>query len=555
MTSTTNGTTTEYDVAILGTGLIGSMLATILARNGVQVLMIDAKAHPRFAIGESTIPAASRMFEIMADRYDVPELKNLAGHDVLTKNITTSCGVKKHFGFVYHERGAMPDPKQSHMLKIPGELLGFDCHLFRQDTDSFMFHTALQYGATAKQNCWIKDVDFDDDGVTLHSSDGEAFRAKCLVDGCGYASPLTRQLGLREEDSKFRTHSRTLFTHMIGVEPFETSAPAGFRSSPVPWSQGTLHHVFDGGWLWVIPFDNVGSSNNPLCSVGLQVDERRFPKPEGMSAEEDFYNLLSDLPGIKPQFRKAKSVRPWVHSDRLQYSCTSTVQDRYLMLSHTAGFVDPLYSRGLANSSDLINSMAWRLIRAKKDGDYSAERFEYIDRLNKAAANEADLLVWSSYISFRDFDLWNAWVRLWALGQGYGELDIILAHLRYQGSKNENELRAFEEPPGAHFAPFSAFKNLFAEALDVAGKVENGELDSKAAATKMMNLITNVSFGPPLTCVNDPAEKYWDPGLRSIASPKNPLWLMRVRDKELKTFHKDAIKLVVRHLSKGIRHQ
>ena len=32
------------------------MLGAILARNGAKVVMLDSKAHPKFAIGESTIP-------------------------------------------------------------------------------------------------------------------------------------------------------------------------------------------------------------------------------------------------------------------------------------------------------------------------------------------------------------------------------------------------------------------------------------------------------------------------------------------------------------------
>ena len=49
----------DFDVAILGNGLSGSMLATILGKKGVSVVLIDAEQHPRFAVGESTIPHTS----------------------------------------------------------------------------------------------------------------------------------------------------------------------------------------------------------------------------------------------------------------------------------------------------------------------------------------------------------------------------------------------------------------------------------------------------------------------------------------------------------------
>ena len=46
----------QYDVIILGSGIGGSTLAAILARDGFRVLMIEKARHPRFALGESTLP-------------------------------------------------------------------------------------------------------------------------------------------------------------------------------------------------------------------------------------------------------------------------------------------------------------------------------------------------------------------------------------------------------------------------------------------------------------------------------------------------------------------
>jgi FADH2 O2-dependent halogenase len=44
------------------------------------------------------------------------------------------------------------------------------------------------------------------------------------------------------------------------------------------WHDGTLHHIFDGGWFWIIPFDNHKKSQNSLCSIGLMLDCRKYPK-------------------------------------------------------------------------------------------------------------------------------------------------------------------------------------------------------------------------------------------------------------------------------------
>ena len=70
-------TTTRSDVLILGSGFGGSLLALILARSGKSVAMVDRSEHPRFAIGESSTPLADRTLAQMADRYGLPELRDL----------------------------------------------------------------------------------------------------------------------------------------------------------------------------------------------------------------------------------------------------------------------------------------------------------------------------------------------------------------------------------------------------------------------------------------------------------------------------------------------
>ena len=54
-------------------------------------------------------------------------------------------------------------------------------------------------------------------GVKLQTSAGEEIRARYLVDGTGYRSILADRFGLRENPTRLKHHSRTLFTHMVDV--------------------------------------------------------------------------------------------------------------------------------------------------------------------------------------------------------------------------------------------------------------------------------------------------------------------------------------------------
>ncbi|MFC4891410.1 NAD(P)/FAD-dependent oxidoreductase [Streptomyces beijiangensis] len=91
------------------------------------------------------------------------------------------------------------------------------------------------------------------------------------------------------------------------------------------------------------------------------------------------------------------------------------VGDRFCLTSHASGFIDPLYSRGLTNSFEVINVLAYRLIEASQDGDWSLERFQYVEDLQQGLFDVHDDLVYTSFVAFRDYDLWNAVFRTWAL--------------------------------------------------------------------------------------------------------------------------------------------
>src|SRR6476660_1858618 len=243
----------ETDVVILGAGLAGTTLAACLARQGARVLILDAASHPRFAIGESTIPYTSMLMRLVAERYDVPEIKYLGTFEKVQSEIGSSSGIKRNFGFLYHREGERQNPTECHEFPIP-KITHTETHFFRQDIDSWMLSVAVSYGARVIQHAKVDDVDIDDHGVTVKATDGRDFRARFVVDASGFRSPLARKFAVRQEPTRLRHHSRSLFTHMLDVTPYEeTVLPRGVHGNPTKWSQGTLHHLFEGGWIWVIP--------------------------------------------------------------------------------------------------------------------------------------------------------------------------------------------------------------------------------------------------------------------------------------------------------------
>ncbi len=490
-------TAVKYDVAILGSGMIGSTLAAILAKNGVRTLLVEQGVHPRFAIGESTVPETTFLFRVLAARYGVPELKNFGTYSLLRRHVGTTSGVKRNFSFVWHREGQRNVPTQSCQMPTLGPPMGPDMHLFRQDVDAYLLSVAASSGADVRQQTDVTEI-VTDGGVRLKTRGGQTFEADYVVDAGGINAPLAKTFGLREQPSTLHTQSRSMFTHMIGVTPFDAcTAPQSEHGLPSPLSQGTLHHIFEGGWLWVIPFDNHPASTNRLCSVGLTLDPRKHP-PSDAPPEREFREFVARFPSIAVQFERAVAIRAWTRADRIQFSSTRAVGERFCLVPHAFGFVDPLFSTGITMSLHAVNMLAWRLIRAKSDGDYGIERFLPVEERMKQNLAYVDQLVSGSYIAFSSFDLWNAWYRIWALGTVYGGTGVMEPLGRFMQTGDLACFDACEKTPyeGTQASSFPEYRALFDGARAVLEQVSAGTLGHEPAAKRIFELIQRSELWP-----------------------------------------------------------
>jgi FADH2 O2-dependent halogenase len=500
----------RFDVVILGTGIAGSTLGAVLARNGTRVLLIEEASHPRFALGESTIPQMSMMMRIIGERYDVPEIVACSSLSSIRKSVTSSCGTKRNFGFVYHRQGKQQlshEVTQTIISEVPH---GPECHLFRQDIDPYLYYVALRYGAIGKQKISLAHVEIDGEGVRLESSRGEEFFARYIVDAGGFRSLLASKFNLRESPSRLKTHSRCIFTHLIDVKPYDNCVePREAHGMPVPWHQGTLHHLFDGGWMWVIPFDNDRDCTNPLCSVGLQLDCQRYAKTDE-PPQQEFERIVSQFPSMARQFEVLRPARDWVSTGRLQYSSKQTVGDRFCLLAQASGAIDALFSRGMSNTLESINALAAWLLAALADDNLSAERFEYIERLQQSTLDWNDQLVHCSYVSFQDFDLWNAWHRIWIIGTFFGWLRLNKIHQQFQQKRDPVVFSKLDDPPyiGLMCPDLDAYRQLFTAAVTEIEAVEWGISSPTTATETIIALLQMADFVPPLFRISNMEQRH-----------------------------------------------
>src|SRR5690349_6312334 len=268
--------TDSFDLAILGSGFAGSLLAMVARRLGRSVLLLERGTHPRFAIGESTSPLCNLLLEELSDRYDLPRLLPLASYGTWQRAYPElPVGLKRGFTFYKHEPGKpfAPDPERARQILVAASPYDevADTHWYRAAFDEFLVREAQTLGAEYVDRVSVRSLTRTGGVTTLEADRGGraiSYRARLVVDATGARGALSRLLGLGEEPFDSLPDTQALFSHFTGVSRFEEQAGAGEESAPYRPDDAALHHVFDGGWMWVLRF------NNGITSAGFALEPR-----------------------------------------------------------------------------------------------------------------------------------------------------------------------------------------------------------------------------------------------------------------------------------------
>ena len=476
----------EYDVIIAGSGMYGVTMANILAKAGLDVLIIERGRHPRFALGEALLPQSAIWPFIIGERFGIPEIGHLSHADRIVDNITPSCGLKHSIGFAHHSKGAPLAADQLHQLVPPHLPFYSESHLYREEVDQFLLDSAIAYGADYVDETPILDVRINQESVVVSTPKME-FRGQYYVDGSGRESRLVEQQGYRDGAPEAKTHSRAIFAHVEGLQPFDnlSASPSDGRR----WHEGTFHHVFDGGWMWVIPFDNFARSESRKASIGLMLDPRVHPENEALSPEEEFHAIIGRFPDMARHLEGIRVTMPFKRTGRLQYSSRQSVGHRHFTAPSTFGFIDPLYSNGLIHTFESVYFGARHLLSAfgkeegpVKTGDFSTAAFSKMEVLHRTQWKHSDGTISKAYASMGAFSTWNAWTQYWLAQILFGDLWLQRACFRYFEDGNVGHFDAFldEVRPGES-APFAQDKAALLEdlgallAVDGNGVTETGE--------------------------------------------------------------------------------
>ncbi|MDP7048887.1 MAG: FAD-dependent oxidoreductase [Verrucomicrobiota bacterium] len=408
-----DGVEHQADIAIVGAGFGGAIMAMVARRLGHSVILIERGSHPRFAIGESSTPLANLLMQQLAEEYDLPQLLPFRRWgEWQREHPEIGCGLKRGFSFFYHTLGqAFSDDEQRRnqllVAASPRDDVA-DTHWFRADFDEHLGCEAQRLGVAYFDQTELTSFEEEASGVTLRGRrNGELvlFRAGFVVDASGQRSWLHSALGLGDGKLPLMPATSGLFAHFrnVGAWPSATG-------SPYPVEEAAVHHVFDGGWVWVLKF------NNGITSAGVAATRQRADELGLAEGEAGWQRLLAKLPSLAKQFTGAEPVGGFVFSPELSFCSEQITGARWAMLPSAAGFVDPLLSNGFTLTLLGIQRLA-RLLGSEPTAaalaDYELQTIAELEQVSQ--------LIGALYASMDDFELFTAITQINFAAVSYSE--------------------------------------------------------------------------------------------------------------------------------------
>lgn len=412
--------TESCDVAIVGSGFAGSLLARVLTAQGRRVMLLERGSHPRFAIGESSTPLANLSLERLARRYGLADCYDVAAHGRwVRKHPELRRGLKRGFTFYRHHPDTPLDLSERLLVAASPEEEVSDSHWLRADFDHHMVRQSVAEGVDYRDCTELTAATFDGQGATLSGTrGGRAFgvRASFVVDASGPRGFLARQLDIPSALESTHTRSGLVFSHFTNVELMHDVAP--LTQGPYVDDWAAVHHIVDEGWMYSLRFDHdVVSAGFALSPHGLvTLAPGRAPNPSLL-----WRTLVHRYPTLTRAFGNAEAILPINFQPQIQHRLASAAGERWLMLPHAFAFVDPLFSTGIAWSLRAIERIGLMFEASGARGVPDESDMLRYGALLSREADQIDALVAGAYESMAHFDLFAAHALIYFATVSYAE--------------------------------------------------------------------------------------------------------------------------------------
>ncbi|HEY3809658.1 MAG TPA: NAD(P)/FAD-dependent oxidoreductase [Steroidobacteraceae bacterium] len=304
----------QTDVLIIGGGPAGSTAATLLARQGLRVSVMEKAHHPRFHIGESLLPANLPLLEKLGV---ADEVAAIGMPKRGAEFISSWDGQQQDFLFSEAWNSALP----------------MAYHVRRADFDQILFRNAGRAGAELIEGARVTAVQLGDGTgpvqVEVRHEDGSSqnWQARFLIDASGRDTFLANRLEAKHRNPHH--NSAAIFGHFSGAE-----RNPGEREGHISI------YWFDHGWFWFIPLSD-GSS-----SVGAVVWPY-YLKTRLRPVNEFLLETIAMCPPLAQRLAQARLIRDAEATGNYSYSSALTHGRNFILLGDAFAFVDPVFSTGV----------------------------------------------------------------------------------------------------------------------------------------------------------------------------------------------------------------
>jgi flavin-dependent dehydrogenase len=309
----------KTQVLVIGGGPGGATAATLLAREGFEVTLLEAARFPRYHIGESLLPSILQVMDLLGAR----EKMEAAGFQ------------RKNGAYLMWGRESWP-------LNF-GELAGSNTYAFqvtRAEFDAFLLEHARSQGVQVFEGVEVRSVEFEGErpvsagwlaksGYNGDTGRQGETRFAYLIDASGRDGLLANHY-LRN-----RRYHKVFQNIAVWGYYKDTNRLPGSREGDI--AVGSI----PSGWLWGIPL------SDGTMSVGAVLHRDYIKARRGESLEAILLEAIDQSPLIKDLVAPGELISEVQSETDYSYASERFCGPGYFMIGDAAAFLDPLLSSGV----------------------------------------------------------------------------------------------------------------------------------------------------------------------------------------------------------------